>query len=309
MKKLIRILLEQLKTDFNPVIYGLVALFIAVVLGLNYLVMQRNFISLQPELHQFLFYFSIYTAGYFIPLTIYSIVNKEGPWKSTAFWIKSLAGITFLSLDSSLPFFDELTRLAPIQIRFWVYKVSSNLISFPLLLIPLIIVYWLYDKQYKHWYGFALNSFSLKPYFIMLGIMVPIVIGASFHPSFSNAYPQYSPTFAHQWFNVPEWVTVIGYEIAYGADFITVEFLFRGFFILGMMHYTGRSTILATATMYCFLHLGKPAGEAISSIFGGYILGTLAYQTRIIWGGVIVHLGIAWLMEIAGFMQKYIQQD
>jgi hypothetical protein len=60
------------------------------------------------------------------------------------------------------------------------------------------------------------------------------------------------------------------------------------------------------AVIYCQLHFGKPLGEAISSIFGGYILGVISYQTKNIWGGVLVHVGIAWLMEVAGFFQKYV---
>jgi hypothetical protein len=42
--------------------------------------------------------------------------------------------------------------------------------------------------------------------------------------------------------------------------------------------------------------------ECISSFFGGLILGVIAYRTRSIVGGLVVHLGIAWMMEIGGFM-------
>jgi hypothetical protein len=54
------------------------------------------------------------------------------------------------------------------------------------------------------------------------------------------------------------------------------------------------------AVFYCAIHFGKPMAECISSFFGGIILGVITYNTRTIWGGVIVHLGIAWLMEIGG---------
>ena len=55
---------------------------------------------------------------------------------------------------------------------------------------------------------------------------------------------------------------------------------------------------------YASLHFGKPLGETIGSIFGGYILGVLALQTRSIWGGIIVHVGVAWLMDLAALLQK-----
>ena len=109
---------------------------------------------------------------------------------------------------------------------------------------------------------------------------------------------------AHLMLNVPEWVTIDIYEFAYGFDFITVELLFRGFMVVGMIKLLGRHAVLAMAVTYCFLHTGKPLGEAISSIFGGYLLGVIAYETKSIWGGVIVHVGIAWMMEIIGFLQK-----
>jgi hypothetical protein len=39
-------------------------------------------------------------------------------------------------------------------------------------------------------------------------------------------------------------------------------------------------------------------------VIGGYILGVVAYETKSIWGGVIVHLGIAWMMEVVAFAQR-----
>lgn len=74
--------------------------------------------------------------------------------------------------------------------------------------------------------------------------------------------------------------------------------------MIGLAPFLGRSGVLAMAVIYCSLHFGKPAGEAISSIFGGYILGIVAYETKSVWGGVIVHVGIAWLMELIGYLQK-----
>ena len=114
----------------------------------------------------------------------------------------------------------------------------------------------------------------------------------------------YKTSGAHIHLGVPEWVTAATYEIAYGLDFITVEYLFRGFMVIGMMSVLGRGSVLSMAVIYCFLHFGKPAGEAISSIVGGYILGVVAYETQSIWGGIIVHMGIAWMMEAIAFLHK-----
>ncbi len=42
---------------------------------------------------------------------------------------------------------------------------------------------------------------------------------------------------------------------------------------------------------------GKPFPETIGAIFAGIILGTLAMRTRSIWGGVLIHVGVAMTMD------------
>jgi hypothetical protein len=34
------------------------------------------------------------------------------------------------------------------------------------------------------------------------------------------------------------------------------------------------------------------------------LLGIVVYNTRSIWGGLLVHLGIAWMMEMAGILLR-----
>jgi membrane protease YdiL (CAAX protease family) len=91
------------------------------------------------------------------------------------------------------------------------------------------------------------------------------------------------------------------YELCYGSDFFTIELFFRGFLVLAFAQYVGKDAILPMAAFYCCIHFGKPLFECISSYFGGIILGVIVYRTKSIWGGLITHLGIAWLMEIAGY--------
>ena len=74
--------------------------------------------------------------------------------------------------------------------------------------------------------------------------------------------------------------------------------------VIALSRFVGKEAILPMITVYCFLHFGKPAGEAISSIFGGYILGILAFRSRNIYGGLIAHLGVAWGMDWLAFLNK-----
>jgi membrane protease YdiL (CAAX protease family) len=54
---------------------------------------------------------------------------------------------------------------------------------------------------------------------------------------------------------------------------------------------------------YCMIHYGKPMTETIGAIFAGVILGTLAMRTRSIWGGVLIHVGVAWTMDLLAIAQ------
>jgi len=157
-------------------------------------------------------------------------------------------------------------------------------------------------------YGLHFRELHLKPYAMLLLCMLPLLAWAAFQPDFLRSYPMYRSSEAHLYFDVPEWVTALVYELCYGWDFIMTELLFRGVMVIGAGVFMGRSAILPMVTVYCFLHYGKPLGETIGSIFGGYILGVIAYYSQNILGGVLIHLGIAWLMELLAFVQKAIGQ-
>ncbi len=304
MKKVWTYLIQHLQSDFNFVQYGTVSLFLAIALYINYQIdFLDSIVNVQSNVVKPFSYLVIFSVGYYFTLFTYSMFTKQWDfWQVKQFWIKSILALIALSIDCSAPFIrTAINILASPSLQFWLYKISLNLMSFLTVMTPLLIYYFLSDRNEKHVYGLSSRRFDTRPYFIMLLIMLPVIIAASFHSSFLNQYPMYKSSSAHEYLNVSEWVTVLSYEAAYGLDFVNVEFLFRGFMVIGMMNILGRKGVLAMVVIYCFLHLGKPVGEAISSIFGGYILGVIAYETKSIWGGIIVHVGIAWMMELVAF--------
>lgn len=103
------------------------------------------------------------------------------------------------------------------------------------------------------------------------------------------------------------WLYNLLFEISYGIDFITIELFFRGFLVLAFIRYVGQDAILPMAVFYCSIHFGKPLAECISSFMGGLILGIIVYHTQSITGGLVVHLGIAWLMEIGGYLGNVVR--
>jgi len=307
MKQIWKYLTGHLKEDFNLLHYVTVGALLAISLYTNYRIdFEDSFLDFQRGVTKFLYYFLFFSSAYYSVLITYTLFRGDKDfWKQRSFWIRSIFVLSLLSLDSSVPFLRPwINELARPQIQYWLYKVAVNLISVFLIFLPLMIFYFRNDRAEQHVYGLKPKHFDYSPYFFMLLIMLPLIVGASFHASFQQQYPMYKSTTAHEFLGVPEWWLAAAYEAAYGFDFITVELLFRGFMVIGMMHVLGRKGVLAMAATYCFLHFGKPPGEAISSIFGGYILGVIAYETKSIWGGIIVHVGIAWMMELVAFIGK-----
>jgi hypothetical protein len=301
-------ILHHLKADVKLGYYIPVLLFTAGLMYVNYRFnLEDDVLDGMHGFNKFFGYFILYATGYYVTLVIYSITNNRYTfWSLNGFWIKSLFALVILAWDGSVPFlWPWVQRVFAPPLHLWMYKVSVNLISFLIVFLPIILFYQFAEKDDKTVYGLNPKSFNYKPYVLLLLVVLPLVVAASFHPSFIRQYPMYKTSSAHLYLQVPEWVTVAGYETAYALDFITVELFFRGFMILGLASLLGRSTILPMAVTYCLLHFGKPAAEAASSMVGGYILGVLAFETRSIWGGIIVHIGLAWMMELAAFFQKW----
>ena len=154
----------------------------------------------------------------------------------------------------------------------------------------------------ESFFGLTTKNFVWAPYLIMLLIMLPLIATASTQADFLRMYPKISDVEAVLYTSDSSWFYYLLYELSYGSDFISVELFFRGFLILAFIKITGKDAILPMACFYCTIHFGKPLGECISSYFGGIILGIVVYNTRSIIGGLAVHLGITWLMELGGYI-------
>lgn len=199
-----------------------------------------------------------------------------------------------LSLDISLRFTDD-----PGMNHYW-----NHIFYWPLLLLVIgsfLFILWKWLDAGQPFYGFKTGGITWKPYWLMLLIMLPLVALASVQPDFQAAYPKLQAIegiYGHE--RISFWHKIL-FELSYGSDFITIELFFRGFLVLAFIKWAGKETILPMACFYCTIHFGKPMAECVSSYFGAIILGTVVYNTRSIWGGLLVHLGIAWLMEVAGY--------
>jgi len=186
----------------------------------------------------------------------------------------------------------------------WVYKTGSNLEAFILCTLPLLFIGVHFIERDKREYLGLGKKADLKPYILLLLIVIPCIALAAFERGLGSYYPTYKSNSVAEVLHWPAWLPVVIYETAYALDFLNVEFFFRGFLVVGLSRLVGSDAIFPMVSAYCFLHFSKPLGEALSSIVGGYILGVLCYYTRNIWGGFILHVGVALAMELGAYLLK-----
>ena len=162
------------------------------------------------------------------------------------------------------------------------------------------------DRNVKGLYGLCSGNHHVKAYLCLYVVILPVLAVVSFTPDFLSYYPMYKPWNFDSIFDRPVWLNTVIFETVYISDFLMVEMIFRGALVIGMASILGRTAVLPMIAVYVALHFGKPMMETISALFGGYFLGALAFQTRHIWGGVIIHMGIALIIELLRFFQHYV---
>jgi hypothetical protein len=240
----------------------------------------------------------LFLIAFGLPYIIYSGLRNKNYFRNTSFTVLVIiAAAVFAFKIAYVPVFD-------ISDNYKWYTYWNHIIYWPALLLittGILFICWrLFDRE-QPFYGLTTKQLVWKPYFIMLLIMVPLIAAASTQPDFLQMYPKLK--LITGW-NVDTWSWwhKLLFELSYGSDFFTIELFFRGFLILAFAKWAGKDAILPMACFYCTIHFGKPLAECISSYFGGMLLGIVVYHTRSIFGGLMVHLGIAWLMELGGYI-------
>lgn len=252
---------------------------------------------LSKFLGYYLLYFIPFATAFFLQLFFYKDCDY---YRNHWFWIILLLAPAFFSFRVNFDFHQPLienTWTGDAQI-FWTRCINWVVRVF-VVLIPVFIIWWIKDKDNQPFYGTAALR-NAKPYLLMLLIMIPLIALASTQKDFLQMYPK--ARFIQELDLPSKKFNYIIFELCYGFDFISIEFFFRGFLILSLLRICGPHCIIPVACFYCSIHFGKPFGEAISSFWGGLLLGIVSYNTQSIWGGLIVHLGIAWLMEAGSWI-------
>ncbi|MBK6265070.1 CPBP family intramembrane metalloprotease [Marivirga sp. S37H4] len=290
----------------HPVgLYVWMTLFITILTFINYSVRMEKWMDrLKPAILPYVAHFIMFAFIYFVIVFLcYRYRAIPNVFKSRAFMLKSFFMLLLLSVDVSFHFHREVVKsIFEVKDRYFMYKVTSQINSIFVMLIPLIIYYIRFEKTNDNFYGLKASAKNISQYFPLILLMIPLIFAASFESSFQDYYPRFKESAQFLDWSVQLRATV--FEIFYAVDFLFTELLFRGLMVLGFTAFLGPRAILPMVGLYVALHYGKPLGETIGSFFGGYILGVLAYQSRNIWGGIIAHMGVALLMELAAWWQK-----
>lgn len=294
MKKIFTYLRDYIREIHKP-LFLFATLFTAIAIYVNY---QFDLNRQIYRLHQpwkFLGWYSVFLLAFCMGYLLQAVLLKSGIFRHKKF-------VLLLAIAPAVFAWKMVAKVNPDvttdvfeneywnSVIYWPYKVA-------VITLMLYILHIIFDKN-KPFYGATLRNFQARPYLIMLLIMVPLILAASTQKDFLAMYPRFQQV---EFLLQPDrgWHKLL-YELAYGSDFFSIELFFRGFLVLAFARWAGKDAILPMAIFYCTIHFGKPIGECISSYFGGLILGVVTYHTRTIMGGFLVHVGIAWLMELAG---------
>ena len=147
------------------------------------------------------------------------------------------------------------------------------------LIIPFAFVLFVFRENPRE-YGFALGDWQAGLVITLVGIllMAPIIwyLGKN-DPSMTDYYKSNTA-------GLP-WTTFL--------DLIGWEFLFRGWVLFGYARKFGAEALWLQAVPFALAHIGKPEIETLSTIFGGFAFGWVAWRTRSFLYPFLIHWFIA----------------
>jgi membrane protease YdiL (CAAX protease family) len=144
--------------------------------------------------------------------------------------------------------------------------------------VPMLIVLLVFRER-PGAYGFALGDWKLGLMLTVAGIVLlaPILWFTARGGAMATYYrPQAG--------GLP-WNTFL--------DLFGWEFFFRGFIFFSYFRRFGPDAIWLQAVPFALAHIGKPEIEALSTIFGGFAFGWIAYRTRSCLYPFLVHWYVA----------------
>jgi len=300
-----------LRQDFKPLPY--IYTFTVIILALVFVYTTKLGYAIgrsyAPTPNHFVNGVLMFSGLYF--LIAVPVLIMKGQYKSIPklhFYLKGLVLTMAIGITYAFSWRDyvDLSSFSPqekVYLGKFLWCNRGLVIELPLLLLLRFCV----DRQQNGFYGLCRGNHHIKAYLWLFVLVLPILIGVSFTHDFQTWYPKGKVwLYGDGLFGYPAWANLLAFELAYLARFLIVELVFRGALVIGMEKAIARSAVLPMVAVYVALHFNKPVLEATSAIVGGLVLGALAYQTKHIWGGVIIHISIAFSIEMVRLVQYYV---
>lgn len=156
-------------------------------------------------------------------------------------------------------------------------NLSTKIIDRTLLyfVIPMLIILLIF-RQKPNEFGFTLGDWKAG---IILTVMGIIIIAPLLY-MISRAEPRMQDYYKTMLPGLP-WNTLL--------DLFGWEFLFRGWLIFGFARKFGAEAIWLQAVPFALAHIGKPEIETLSTIFGGFAFGWVAWRTKSFIYPLLIH--------------------
>lgn len=161
--------------------------------------------------------------------------------------------------------------------RLTAYKYWDRVILY--LVIPLLIILFVFRENPKE-FGFFLGDW--KAGFLMTAIGILIMAPVIYYLGHGN---ESMKSYYEPFVNGLPWTTFL--------DLIGWEFLFRGWILFGYARKFGPESLWLQAVPFALMHNGKPEVETLSTIFGGFAFGWVAYRTKSFLWPFLIHWFIA----------------
>ena len=148
-------------------------------------------------------------------------------------------------------------------------------------------------------YGWTVRGLRTHlPLYLLLFIPAGIAVFAiSSQAEFAGVYPFYSQPNGL--------LELLIWEVFYAFQFLTLEFFFRGFLVHGLKESLGRvSAVIVMIFPYMMIHFPKPWLETSGALIAGTLLGWSSLRTGSIFGGVVLHIMVAWSLDTLALWHK-----
>lgn len=150
--------------------------------------------------------------------------------------------------------------------------------------IPIFITIFIFRESPKS-FGFTLGDWKtgLMLTFLGLLLMAPIIWYLGVHNQGMTNYYSY---------------TEEGLIWKKALEIFGWEYLFRGWILFGYARKYGPDALWIQAVPFAVAHLGKPDVETLSTIFGGFAFGWVAWRTGSFFYSFLIHWFVAALIVI-----------